>query len=64
MHRIITEEDFTELPVKTEDLIKVEHPIEEEKEEPATTVKRGRKGRDGQRHHKNPCGITEKGEKQ
>ena len=54
MHRIITEEDFTELPVKTEDLIKIEHPIEEEKEEPATTAKRGRKGRDGQRHHKNP----------
>ena len=26
-HKVITEEDFPELPVKTEDLIKREHPI-------------------------------------
>ena len=55
-HKVITEEDLPELPVKTEDLIKLEHPIKKEdlavidfddvnevKEEEPPPAKRGRK---------------------
>ena len=56
-HKVITEEDLTELPVKTEDLNKLEHPIKKEedqavidfndvnevKEEEPPPAKRGRK---------------------
>ena len=30
-HKVITEEDLPELPVKTEDLIKLEYPIKKER---------------------------------
>ena len=57
-HKVITEEDLPELPVKTEDLNKLEHPIKKEedqavidfddvnevKEEEPPPAKRGRKG--------------------
>ena len=56
-HKVITEEDLPELPVKTEDFNKLEHPIKKEedqavidfddvnevKEEEPPTAKRGRK---------------------
>ena len=55
-HKVITEEDLPELPVKTEDLNKLEHPIKKEdqavidfddvnevKEEEPPPAKRGRK---------------------
>ena len=55
-HKVITEEDLPELPIKTEDLIKLEHPIKKEdqavidfddvnevKEEEPPPAKRGRK---------------------
>ena len=56
-HKVITEEDLPELPVKTEDLVKLEHPIKKEedqavidfddvnevKEEGPPPAKRGRK---------------------
>ena len=31
IHKVITEEDLPELPVKTEDLDKLEHPIKKER---------------------------------
>ena len=56
IHKVITEEDFPELPVKTEDLNKLEQPIKKEdqavidfddvnevKEEEPPPAKRGRK---------------------
>ena len=35
-HKVITEEDLPELPVKTEDLNKLEHPINKERGRPSS----------------------------
>ena len=63
-HKVITEEDLPELPVKTEDLDKLEQPIKKEvqavidfdvvnkvKEEEEPPPAKGEERMTGQRHH-------------